>query len=235
MSETLDMTVYGPRELYDQIGVRYERGYAKNEFLIKLLKRIATSSMLKPGARVLDVGCGTGRPVVEELTKAGLCVTGFDISPVMLKQAKLNIPSAKFFEADVAKVEFGDGTFEAVTAFFSLFHMNSDEIDNQITKIARWIVPGGLFILATVPKMQFPWPSENGHHEDGAPIRWFGKLSRATSFTAEEWVYILGNASLEVLETHETNFLPDDKEAVSENQLIFITRRIKHDSLESHL
>jgi len=234
MTQHLDMTVYGPRELYDQIGVRYETGYAKNEFLVKLLQRIAVG-MLEPRARVLDVGCGTGRPVVEELTKAGLCVTGFDISPVMLKQAKSNIPTAKFFEADVAKVDFDDGSFEAVTAFFSLFHMNQEEINNQIKKIVKWIVPGGLFVLGTVPKTQFPWPTENGCHEDGAPIRWFGKLSRATSFTAEEWVHILGNAGLEVLETRSTNFLPNDEEAVSEHQLIFVTRRTKHDVVESHL
>jgi len=41
---------------------------------------------LKPGAAILDVGCGTGRHSVE-LAKRGYKVTGIDLSAEMLKEA----------------------------------------------------------------------------------------------------------------------------------------------------
>jgi ubiquinone/menaquinone biosynthesis C-methylase UbiE len=48
---------------------------------------------LQPGARILDVGCGTGRHAVA-LAQRRYQVTGVDISGGMLRQARLAIATA---------------------------------------------------------------------------------------------------------------------------------------------
>jgi cyclopropane fatty-acyl-phospholipid synthase-like methyltransferase len=58
---------------------------------------------LAPGMTLLDLGCGTGRHTVE-LARRGLQVTGIDVSPGMLAEARQNAEKAgvkpKFIEAD---------------------------------------------------------------------------------------------------------------------------------------
>ena len=50
------------------------------DFLVEELR-------LKPGATILDVGCGTGRHAIE-LARRGYMVTGVDLSSGMLAEAK---------------------------------------------------------------------------------------------------------------------------------------------------
>lgn len=61
---------------------------------------------LKPGARILDLGCGTGRHSIE-LAKRGYAPTGVDISPGMLEVARKNAAEAgveiDFIEVDAAE------------------------------------------------------------------------------------------------------------------------------------
>ena len=76
------------REFFDGEASTYEENpFTKNtvaevDFLLSLYP-------LKPGANILDVGCGTGRHSIE-LAKRGFKVTGLDLSEKMLEVAKTN-------------------------------------------------------------------------------------------------------------------------------------------------
>ena len=89
-------------EHYDEVFPHKEGQLAAGEWLI---------SQLSAGARVLDVGCGTGLPTAAQLTAAGLRVTGIDISPVMLELAARNVPDASFRRLDLTRIgsETGSG------------------------------------------------------------------------------------------------------------------------------
>jgi 2-polyprenyl-3-methyl-5-hydroxy-6-metoxy-1,4-benzoquinol methylase len=82
-----------------------------NEWLRKpgLLKRLEVALTLtepRPGLKVLDVGCGSGK-FVAECAKAGAEVTGIDISPEMIKLAinymEMNRINANLFVGDATE------------------------------------------------------------------------------------------------------------------------------------
>jgi ubiquinone/menaquinone biosynthesis C-methylase UbiE len=71
---------------------------------------------LKPGGRVLIVGVGTGADL--PLLPAGVDVTGIDLSPDMLAQARLkpvtNLLSVKLIEGDAQTLWVDEASFDAV-------------------------------------------------------------------------------------------------------------------------
>jgi trans-aconitate methyltransferase len=57
------------------------------------------TSRLPAGARVLDLGCGTGRPIAMRLAARGFAVHGVDRSVELLAEAGRNVPGATFEQA----------------------------------------------------------------------------------------------------------------------------------------
>jgi ubiquinone/menaquinone biosynthesis C-methylase UbiE len=83
-----------------------------------LTRELVSRSCIQMGMNVVDVGCGTGisTAMVRELVGNGSYITGIDISPGMLEQARRRIPGAKFIEGDAEKLEllFPAGSQDAV-------------------------------------------------------------------------------------------------------------------------
>lgn len=81
------------KKFFDTIAPEYDaeiftrNTLAEVDFLVEELK-------LKPGATILDIGCGTGRHSIE-LAKRGFKVTGIDQSSGMLEQARKKAEAAK--------------------------------------------------------------------------------------------------------------------------------------------
>jgi len=130
---------------YDKLGDEYlarASGFvddARNRMLNEFSARLA------PGARVLDLGCGPGLPSTKALASR-FDVTGVELSGVQLDAARRNVPEASFLHGDFAEIDFPPGSFEGVTAFYSVSHVPRDEHGPLFDRIGRWLVPGGLFL-----------------------------------------------------------------------------------------
>lgn len=85
---------------YDRFAPVYNRWMAE-DFCRRAWPAIYDLALrhLRPGARILDLCCGTGH-VARALTEAGFHVTGLDASDEMLRFARQNAPAATFFRAD---------------------------------------------------------------------------------------------------------------------------------------
>lgn len=105
---------------------------------------------LKKGQRVLDVGCGPGRHSVA-LAKAGLSVTGIDVSRRFLElaadQARTAGVSASFFEVDARQMPF-ENEFDAVVSICQgAFGLMGGDDSLVLKRMAESLKPGGVLVL----------------------------------------------------------------------------------------
>ncbi len=114
---------------------------------------------LPGGARVLDLRCGPGVPSTKALAHR-FDVIGVDISEAQIGLARENVPEATFIHGDFAEIEFPEASLDGVAAFYSISHVPREEHALLFERIARWLVPGGLF-LATLGATDSPhWVGE---------------------------------------------------------------------------
>ena len=139
---------------YDRISGRYQEWVARIEgdpsdrMLVEFAQRL-------PGrARVLDLGCGAGVPSTRVLAQS-FDVVGVDISEAQIRSARKNVPEATFIHGDFAEIELPDVSFDGVTALYSISHVPREEHARIFARVARWLVPGGLF-LATLGATDSP-------------------------------------------------------------------------------
>jgi SAM-dependent methyltransferase len=104
------------------------------------------AGLLRPGARVVDLGCGAGIPATRELAGHGLQVLGVDFSAVQLRRAQRLVPAARFVQADMAALHLGPATAAAVVAFYSLIHVPLADQRALFPRIRGWLHPGGYFL-----------------------------------------------------------------------------------------
>ncbi len=115
---------------------------------------------LKPGSKILDVGCGAGIPIARHL--AGMfSLTGIDISSNMIALARKNVLKAGFVSADVMEVEFPAGSFDAIVSFYAIFHIPRQEHLDLFRRFARWLRPGGLLFVTLARKDDGPGYTED--------------------------------------------------------------------------
>lgn len=99
---------------------------------------------------VLDVGCGAGRTTAA-LHDRGFDVTGVDVSPSMVREAKRQFPELDVQQADATDLAFRDDAFEYVLFSYcglDLVYPESARLD-ALREIRRVLEPGGVFAFST--------------------------------------------------------------------------------------
>ncbi|WP_199443683.1 methyltransferase domain-containing protein [Umezawaea beigongshangensis] len=105
-----------------------------------------------PGAEVLDIGCGVGKPALQLVATRSVRVTGIAISEVEVEQAAQRAAEAGradvavFQYADAMAMPFADDSFDAAYAIESMLHM--PDRGKAIAEAARVLRPGGRLAIA---------------------------------------------------------------------------------------
>jgi len=100
---------------------------------------------LPPGARVLDIGCGTGQQT-GLFTAAGCAVAGVDISAGLVRVANRKLGAPVCMVSDACSLPFRGGAFDAVSCAGSTVNHIPD-FPRFFDEIARVLKPGGLLFL----------------------------------------------------------------------------------------
>lgn len=97
------------------------------------------------GKSVLEIGCGNGfgSSLVKKYFQPK-SVTGVDLDPKMIAQAKQNYPQSSFEVGDVTKLNFPNKSFDAVFDFGVIHHVPN--WPNALEEIFRVLKPGGYFL-----------------------------------------------------------------------------------------
>ncbi|MFD3329878.1 class I SAM-dependent methyltransferase [Streptomyces sp. NPDC058701] len=199
-------------EVFDALSTRYEEAFGQDPAQLEALDWLA--ARLSHGARVLDVGSGTGRPTAERLAAAGCAVTGIDVSGAMVALASGRVPQARFEQADVRTYTPGEAGFDAVCSFFPLLMMDQPEVAAALERMASWVRPGGYLVLATVPG-----------DIRGLGIEFMGHRVTVSSLSTEDHLARLTAGGLEVLHHRTVLFHPAGGLAEPEPHLFCYARR----------
>lgn len=108
----------------------------------------AFCKLLKPGAKVLDIGCAAGRDT-HSLKQAGFEAVGVDLSKNLLAIAKRDHPDITFLEADMRHLPFDDGTFDGIWALAAFHHLEKSDMLPTLKEWRRVLKPGGVLFLST--------------------------------------------------------------------------------------
>jgi SAM-dependent methyltransferase len=148
-SDTMTAPPHQSRGLYaflERPGV-YER--VQNVLGGRAARRRLVDEFIRPfrGARLLDVGCGTGT-LLESLPE-GVEYVGFDGNAAYVETARRRYGGrGAFLRATVGKdaIGFADGTFDRVVAVALLHHLDDADVDALLRSAARLLRPGGVFV-----------------------------------------------------------------------------------------
>ncbi len=158
--------VLGPlRQAYDG-GAAWRDSISKEPW--KQAERQAFAGRLAPGARLLEIGAGTGQDSAW-FQQQGLAVVAADLSPAMVERCR-----AKGIEAhvmDFLQLGFPAASFDAVFAMNCLLHVPNHDLPAVLAAVRALLRPGGLFFVGVYGAEQ----SGEGPIEDDAhvPPRFF--------------------------------------------------------------
>lgn len=137
------------RESYDAIAPEWDAARtsfhgSERRYLDAVLERLTAP------ARILDLGCGTGRPMAEYVLSRGHHVTGVDQSEQLLALACARFPEEEWIHSKIEDFPVdvdSNGAYDGAIAWDSLFHIERERHASILAYVHRALVPGGGLIL----------------------------------------------------------------------------------------
>jgi SAM-dependent methyltransferase len=127
-----------------------------NDRLIAAFKRL---SSLPPGARVADLGCGSGA-FTELLRRAGYQSVGLDISPKLVALGRRKYPGLELIEGDAENLPFETESLDGVLLSGLVHHFPNPR--RLAAEVQRVLKPGGRFVAFDPNRMNpFMWLYRN--------------------------------------------------------------------------
>lgn len=135
------------RGTYDVIAGDYAEANAGAPSGYVARARALLLASLWPGARLADLGCGTGRDL-GFFAEHGLHAVGVDLSLGMLRRREG--ARGVGVQGDLTALPFGREVFDAGWAALSLVHLPVAEQERALSEVARVLSPRAPFTLLTV-------------------------------------------------------------------------------------
>jgi 2-polyprenyl-3-methyl-5-hydroxy-6-metoxy-1,4-benzoquinol methylase len=210
------------RHEYDEEWIKETWGWDTPEYFIRnqgrnLRPRIRTClnlARLKPGMRVLDIGCGRGE-IVLHCGRLGIDAYGVDYSKQALEiadKARLTHSSAEqdrmhFILDDVKNLEFRE-LFDRIFLLDIVEHLHDWELTEVIDVCKRLLKPSGVLIIHTLPnkwlyditysrmlRLFMPWlpadprsDKEKSIHINEMTIIHLGEILHRSGFRSRVWL-----------------------------------------------
>ncbi|MDF1776388.1 MAG: cyclopropane-fatty-acyl-phospholipid synthase [Rhizobiaceae bacterium] len=113
------------------------------------LDHICRKLRLKPGERLLDIGCGWGSMLIHAARHYGVSGYGVSLSEEQTALARERISAAGLddkIRIDIKSYEDVTGTFDKISSIGMFEHVGSVNYGTYFSKVARLLKPGGLYM-----------------------------------------------------------------------------------------
>lgn len=138
------------REYEDSIAHRYNRDYHEPPIMAKHSRAFAdfVAAHVKPGDRVLDLGCGAASlwPLWASVLPRLDTLVGVDLSPKMLDVARGTFPAGDFREGSFLQIPSGPGEFDVVIVSSAFHHISDELLPDSLKEVHRVLDEHGLLI-----------------------------------------------------------------------------------------
>ncbi|MEM7431608.1 MAG: class I SAM-dependent methyltransferase [Pseudomonadota bacterium] len=132
------------QSVYDRHADKWSEVRLTTLFEEPWLKRF--TEVLPAKASLLDVGCGTGKPLAEYFLDAGFDITGIDYAAGMIQRAVAELPSADWQVADMRALNLGR-QFPGVYSWDAVFHLSVDEQRAALPVLCDHVATGGALLF----------------------------------------------------------------------------------------
>ncbi|MEJ7837721.1 MAG: class I SAM-dependent methyltransferase [Thermomicrobiales bacterium] len=138
------MNDFRMKDAYDLIAPQFAAKYWTMPEMLATLGE-ALLARLPERPRILDVGCGAGRDMAW-LEAKGALVTGTDLSPGMLAEARTRV-AGPLHEMDMRSLDFAESAFDAIWCNAALLHIPKTATPVVLEGFHRIVKPGGSLVL----------------------------------------------------------------------------------------
>lgn len=133
------------RQSYNAIAASWDAARAgfygrEREYVDTLLNSLAAPS------DILDLGCGTGRPIAEYILSKGHRVTGVDQAEALLERARSRYPNGTWIESTIEEFD-PPKQFDAIVCWDAMFHIDRARHAALFARFARLLLPGGRLMM----------------------------------------------------------------------------------------
>ena len=135
---------------------------SEGEQLSRRLNSAFSLAQVKPGMRILDVGCGRGE-ILRHAAQLGADAYGIDYAAVAVSLSRQVIEGVNgvapgrtsVYQADAKKLPFPDKSFDRVLMFDVVEHLHPWELHEALLEVRRVLTDEGRFIVHTAPNIWY--------------------------------------------------------------------------------
>ena len=146
---------------YNKIAEWYDKTRSRDLMELPYLNLLQEN--LETGVEILDLGCGTGEPMIRFLLDSQFKVTGVDGSQAMLEKAKQRFPEAQFILEDMRDIDL-DQHFDAIIAWHSFFHLPPSDQKAMFKVFTMHLKPQGWLLFTSGTEAGECFNENHGEH-----------------------------------------------------------------------
>ncbi|MBG6234370.1 ubiquinone/menaquinone biosynthesis C-methylase UbiE [Pedobacter sp. CAN_A7] len=168
-------------KVYDKIASWFSKNrntaLIEKEYLDDLIKFIPAEG------NVLDLGCGTGKPILQYLISKKINVTGLDASKEMLCIAEKNFPETEFLLQDMRFLNLNK-KFDAIIAWHSFFYLPIVDQPIMFKCFKKYLNPKGIILFTSGTELGEKWGVNGGENlfHDSLSTDMYAKLLKIHNF-----------------------------------------------------